>query len=63
MQKGNEREQMVRQVREVLGSKGATLWWQTPHPDLGGVPPLWMTPPTKRKQRYRVIKATLVKTC
>ena len=59
MQKSSERERLVRRVQEALGSEGAALWWQTPHPDLGGVPPLWMTPPTKRKQLYRVIKATL----
>lgn len=62
MQKASEREELVRQVREVLGSKAAAVWWQTPHPDLGGVPPLWMTPPGKRKQLYRVIKTTLEKT-
>lgn len=60
--KTSEREAMVRRVREVLGSEGATLWWQTPNPDLGGVPPLWMTPPAKRKELYRVIKTKLVKT-
>jgi hypothetical protein len=58
----SEREQMVRRVREVLGSEGANLWWQTPNPHLGGVPPLWMTPPAKRKALYRVIKTKLTKT-
>jgi hypothetical protein len=62
MQKVTERERMVRRVQEALGSRDAALWWQTPHPDLGGTPPLWMTPPAKRKQLYRVIKTTLVKT-
>jgi hypothetical protein len=62
VQKMSEREAMVRRVREILGNEQANLWWQTPNPDLGGVPPLWMTPPTKRRALYHVIKTKLVKT-